>query len=147
MAIGDHDSMGTFAHAGRALRAVPDHGWDAMEDRIIRAVRDTPRGGWPITVTDPTGRPELGTLAVSDLALRTALSRAIRPDPDSWLLDVAADVRDGELVSVTVSLSGRYGVDLRDVVARVERICAQVVADVVGPTTASIEATVTDVHR
>lgn len=144
MAIGDHDVL---ARAARILRAEPEPGWTELQPRVIEAVRATPRGGWPITVEDPEPNGDAGTLAVSDLAVRALLARALRADPDVAPLGIDVDVADGELLGVRVELVGRYGTDLPAAAARTADRCAAVLADAVGRSAAAVEVVVVDVER
>ncbi|WP_156618400.1 hypothetical protein [Mycobacterium sp. 852013-51886_SCH5428379] len=144
MAVGDRHML---AQAARVLRTASEPGWDALEARVIDAVRATPRGGWPIAVADPRPGPADGVLAVSDLVVRSLLARTLRADGEVAPLDIEVDVADGVLRAVRVRLVGRYGADLRAATARALDRCTNVLADVIGPTPAVVEVAVVDVDR
>lgn len=143
MAIGDHDVL---ARASRVLRAAPEPGWHAIEDRVLAAVRATPRGGWPIEVVDP--EPDAhGRVRVSDLALKTLISQTVSADPDVTLVDVDV-VLDGEtLRAVRIDVSGRYRSDLPAAATRIRARALAVVEDTIGRDDVEVSVTVTDVHR
>lgn len=147
MAIGDYEVVN---RASRVLRAAPEPGWSAIQDRVIAAVRATPRGGWPITVVDPEPGSAPGRLQVSDLALRAAIARALRDDPDLGLSSIDVTLDEDVLRTVSIEVSGRFGTDLNAAAARVRAIAATVVEDVVGHVDdhdVVIDVTVGDVHR
>lgn len=144
MAVGDHDVL---AQAARVLRAAPEPGWATLEPRVIDAVRDTPRGGWPIAVDAPRPGTVPGVLAVSDLVVRSLLARTLRQDPDIDPLDIDVDVDEGVLRAVRIRLVGRYGADLRAALARALDRSADVLTDAVGPSPATLEVAVVDVAR
>ncbi|MDO3639199.1 hypothetical protein [Mycolicibacterium arseniciresistens] len=147
MAIADHEGVGSFARAGTVLRAVPEPGWSAIEERVIAAVRATTRGGWPIVVANPAPGTAPGAIAISDLVLRAALARALRGDGGYVLSHVEVDVDDVRaLRGVRVELAGRYGADLHAAVARALEVCAEVVLDLVGAVDGvAIDVAVTDI--
>lgn len=149
MAVGDyHGDEDVLRRAPRVLRAAPEPGWQALQSKVLAAVRATPRGGWPLDVDDPQPATATGVLRVSDLVLGTALSRALRGDPSYQVTDIDITSEDGVLQGVSVTISARYGADLTAAGARIRRQAAAVVADIVGPTSVpAIEVDVTDIHR
>lgn len=152
MAIGDYDigDYDVVNRASRVLRAAPEPGWSAVQDRVIAAVRATPRGGWPITVVDPDPGSAPGRLQVSDLALRAAIARALGDDTDLALSGIDVTLDEDVLRTVSIEVSGRFGADLGAVAARVRALAAAVVEDVVGrfdDHDVAIDVTVGDVHR
>lgn len=132
MAIGDYDVVG---RAARILREAPEPGWRAIENRVIDAVRATPRSGWPLDVTDPDGGVIPGALRVSDLVLHMRLVDALTGDPDFVVTDVEIASTDTTLERVAIHLTGRYGAVLPAAGARAEAACRAVLADVVGSVT------------
>ena len=152
MAIGDDDLAddlaGPLARARRVLREEPERGWFAMEERVITAVRDTPRGGWPLTVVDPDPRGAPGAILVTDLALKASVAHALRNDQDFAIRAIDVMLDETTLHGVRLELVGRYGADLNATAQRALAGCARVVDEVVGDTSAiPIEVVVTDVHR
>lgn len=148
MALGDQAAAGPLARAGTVLRGVPEPGWQAISGRVLDLVRATPRGGWPLHVTDPAPGTAPGVLAVSDLVLRSTLARVLLDVPD--LIAVAIDVSSdaGVLQGVRVTFSGRYGADLITASERARTMCLAVMADIVGDiASATVEFAVVDVHR
>lgn len=141
---GDYELVG---RAARILRVVPEPGWQEVERDVVAAVRATPRGGWPLDVVDPQPGGARGVIRVSDLALTSLLSRALRNDSDYLVTDIRAESRDNALLNVSIDLSCRYLADAQDAARRVRGRSAAVVADVIGETAADISVTVTDVHR
>ncbi|KGI66375.1 hypothetical protein MJO55_01355 [Mycolicibacterium rufum] len=144
MAIGDYDVL---ARASRDLRAMPERGWVAIEQRVIDAVRATPRGGWPLDVVDPRPGDAPGRIEVSDLVLRAGLARALRSLPDLTLVDVAVALDEKTLRAVRIEVSGRYGADLSATAAQARTLAAGVIAEVLGTEDVDIDIVVSDVHR
>lgn len=144
MAIGDYDVL---ARASRDLRAMPERGWVAIEQRVIDAVRATPRGGWPLDAVDPRPGDAPGRIEVSDLVLRAGLARALRSLPDLTLVDVAVALDEKTLRAVRIDVSGRFGADLSATAARARALAAGVIAEVLGTEGVDIDIVVSDVHR
>jgi hypothetical protein len=144
MAIGDYDVL---ARASRELRAMPERGWVAIEQRVIDAVRATPRGGWPLAVVDPRPGDAPGRIEVSDLVLRAGLARALRSLPDLTLVDVAVALEEKTLRAVRIEVSGRYGADLTGTADRARTLATGVIAEILGTEGVDIDIVVTDVHR
>ncbi|KRE27487.1 hypothetical protein ASG82_13860 [Mycobacterium sp. Soil538] len=144
MAIGDYDVL---ARASRDLRALPESGWVAIEQRVIDAVRATPRGGWPLDVVDPRPGDAPGRIEVSDLVLRAGLARALRSIPDLTLVDVEVALDGKTLRAVRIEVSGRYGADLSATAAQARMVAAAVISDVLGVEGVDVDIVVTDVHR
>lgn len=153
MAMSDFDVVGPLARARRVMRDAPEPGWDAISERVIAAVRATPRGGWPLTVVDPEPGRVPGTIAVADRALKAFLAHVLRDDPDYAVgaIDVVAD--EQTVVAVRVAITGRYDVDLNATAERVLALCAGALDEVIGAavignaTAIPIEVVVTDVQR
>lgn len=145
MAIGDFD---IYEDAGRLLRAVPEPGWEAIEPTVLAAIRATPRGGWPLAVQDPEPGGGVGVIRVSDLVLRSAVSRALGGDQD-YVVTQIETASDGEVLQeVSTDISVRYQADVSAVAARVRARAESVVTDVVGPGfVVPVTVTVSDVHR
>ncbi len=144
MAIGDYDVL---ARASRDLRAMPERGWVAIEQRVIDAVRATPRGGWPLDVVDPRPGDAPGRIEVSDLVLRAGLARALRSLPDLSLVDVAVALDDKTLRAVRIEVSARYGADLTATADRARTLAAGVIAEILGTEGVDVDIVVADVHR
>ncbi|MCV7074150.1 hypothetical protein H7H73_31600 [Mycobacterium rufum] len=136
-----------LARASRDLRAMPERGWVAIEQRVIDAVRATPRGGWPLDVVDPRPGDAPGRIEVSDLVLRAGLARALRSLPDLTLVDVAVALDEKTLRAVRIEVSGRYGADLSATAAQARTLAAGVIAEVLGTEDVDIDIVVSDVHR
>jgi hypothetical protein len=148
MAVGDYDLGGPLARARRVLREAPEPGWEAIEECVLAAVRNTPRGGWPLTVVDPDPSPPPGTIVVSDLALKASVARELRDDADYAVGAIEVAVDGTSLLGMRVELTGRYGADLNAAARRALASCARVVDEVIGEVeTIPIEVVVTDVHR
>jgi len=145
MAIGNYDVL---SRASRELRALPERGWMAVEQRVIDAVRATPRGGWPLEVVDPHPGQAPGRIEVSDLVLRAGVARAVRPIAQLLLVDVAVTLLDKTLRGVRVELSGRYGADLVAATARARTLVTAAIVEIVGDAgTLDVDIAVTDIHR
>lgn len=145
MAIGDYDVL---ARASRELRAVPEHGWPAVERRVIAAVRATPRSGWPVAVVDPRPGEAPGRIEVGDLVVRATLARTVRALPDVKLVDIGVTVDDKTLRAVRIEVSGRYGADLAVTAQGVRAQAVAAIAEVVGDATdVEVDIAITDVHR
>ncbi|MET0475669.1 MAG: hypothetical protein ABW001_13650 [Mycobacterium sp.] len=148
MAIGDYDLAGPIARARRVLRDEPEPGWPANEEQVIAAVRETPRGGWPLTVVDPDPSAPPGTIAVTDLALKASVVHALRDDRDYAVVAIDVVVEETAVRGVRLELSGRYDADLNAAARRALAGCARVVDEVIGDVpTIPVEVVVTDVHR
>lgn len=143
MAIGDYDAT---TRAARVLRALPEPGWRAIHDDVIAAVRSVQRGGWPLRVRDPRPGSEPGMLRVSDLAVSSALSRALAGDEDFAVLGIEVASEDEVLQLISVQLSCRYLSALSSVVERVRRTAESVLDDAVG-SIPPIDISVVDIHR
>ena len=133
-AMNTDDPLGVLlARAGQALRELSEPGWDRIADTVIAAVRNTPRSGWPLTVEDPDPHPsQAGSLAVSDLVVRSALAAALRLD--QICIPTAVDIlTDGtDLTRITVEIAGRYGDQLTDVAEHVRQLAHNVLDDLLG---------------
>ena len=143
------DPVAVFLHrAGAMLRELAEPGWDRIADSVVDAVRNTPRGGWPIRATHPSDKADEGTIRVTDLVLRGLLARAVRLDElcVPSLIDVA--VEGTELKRVRIELTARYGGELRAVAERARAAAAAVIEDLLGTVADAgglIEVVVTDV--
>ena len=130
---GDDPLATLLSRAGQALRELGEPGWDRIADTVIAAVRNTPRSGWPLTVEDPDPHPsQAGSLAVSDLVVRSALAAALRLD--QICIPTAVDIlTDGtDLTRITVEIAGRYGDQLTDVAEHVRQLAHNVLDDLLG---------------
>ena len=144
MAVGESD----LARARRVLREAPEPGWDAIEQRVITAVRETPRGGWPFRVVDPDPGASPGTIVITDLALRSVVAHVLRDDPDYAVGAIDVTVDDMTVRGLRLELTGRYGADLNVVAQRALALCASTLDEVTGDAAAiPIDVVVTDVHR
>lgn len=144
MAMRDYNA----AHRGaRLLRAQRENGWYAIEERVIAAVRSTPRGGWPLDVDDPDPVGNSGRIRVSDRVLKTLLSRALADDADYVVTHIGVDSEDGVVHRISVELTGRYMAQLPAASQRVIGRCRAVVADVIGHRPdVTVDVAVSDVH-
>lgn len=148
MALGDHHARDALNDARRLLRAAPEPGWDALEPRVMAAVRATPRGGWPLDVDDPDPDAAPGVIKVSDLVLGAALGRALREDSGFDVIDLVIDSGEGALRGISVQIAGRYGADLMAAADRVRAIAVEVVTEVLGSSFEfSVDVRVSDVRR
>jgi hypothetical protein len=119
-----------------------------MEARVIAAVRETPRGGWPLTVVDPDPSPPPGVIVVTDLALKASVAHALRDDVDFAVGAIDVTVEGTSVQAVRVELTGRYDADLNAGARRALAQCVRVVDDVIGSAAAvPIDVVVTDVRR
>ena len=144
MAIGDYE---VITRASRALRAAPEPGWAAVEQRVLQAVRTTPRAGWPFDAVDPDHHSAPGRIQISDLVLSTLIARGVADEPDAALVDVAVTLDDEILRGVRVDISGRFGADLIATADRIREIVVAIVAEVAGRDDVEISIDVVDVHR
>lgn len=145
---GDSGLVGPLARARRVMQETPEPGWAAIEKRVVAAVRDTPRGGWPLRVVDPDPDAAPGSIVVTDRAVKASLIHVLRADPDFAVgaIDVVAD--EMTFVAMRVELTGRYDADLNAVARRVLAVCTRVLDEVIGDAASiPIEVVVTDVHR
>lgn len=130
---GDDPLATLLSRAGQALRELGEPGWDRIADTVIAAVRNTPRSGWPLTVEDPDPHPsQAGSLAVSDLVVRSALAAALRLD--QICIPTAVDILiDGtDLTRIKVEIAGRYGDHLTDVADHVRSVAVDILDDLLG---------------
>ena len=144
----DVELVGPLARARRVMQGTPEPGWDAIEQRVIAAVRDTPRGGWPLTVVDPDPDSARGVIVVTDRAVKAYVAHVLRGDPDYAVgaIDVLAD--EMTVVAMRVELTGRYDADLNAVARRVLAVSTRAMDEAIGNASAvPIEVVVTDVHR
>jgi hypothetical protein len=125
-----------LSRAASFLRDAPEPGWDAISDRVLAAVRATPRHGWPIQATplpDDTGP---GELYVSDHALRAVLARALRrrylcvPTAITFTFD---QHDDRLLRGLHLDITGSYGTELRLLGDQIRATVHQIVHEVLGP--------------
>jgi hypothetical protein len=133
------------------LRAAPEPGWDAIADRVIAAVRATPRtGGWPLRVHAGDRHPGTGhgRMFVSDQVLRSTLAVALR---QRYLCAATAIefVLDGDTVrAVHIEVTGSYGTSLHDLADEIRRTTEHTIADLLGTPTGSqgpIDITISDI--
>lgn len=144
MAMRDYDALNRGA---RILRAQRETGWYAIEERVIAAVRSTPRGGWPLDVDDPSSGGAPGRIRVSDRVLKTLLSRALADDSDYVVTHVGVDSDDGVIQRISIELNGRYMAQLPAAIQRVIGRCRAVVADVIGDRPdLAVDVAISDVH-
>ena len=122
-----------FARAASFLRTRPEPGWDAIADRVIAAVRATPRQrGWPLRAQDPPGHTIEGQLYVSDNVVRSTLVMALRERYLCVPTAIAFDIDDGTIRSIDIEVTGSYGTELHALADRIRATTRDVVADLLG---------------
>lgn len=145
MAMRDYDAVNRGA---RVLRSQRENGWYAIEERVIAAVRSTPRGGWPLDVDDPASGDAPGRIRVSDRVLKTLLSRALADDPDYVVTHIDVESDNGVVLRISVQVTGRYMADLPAATQRVISRCRAVVSRVIGERPGlALDVVLSDVHR
>jgi hypothetical protein len=151
MAISREDPVGSLlVHAGQALRELAEPGWDRITDSVIRAVRNTPRSGWPLHAVDPnpTQPPIPGGIEVSDLVLRAVLARALRVDNGYAATAIDISIEGTDLHRICIEITSRYGSRLATVADQVRTTAAAVIDDILGPRGEHhIDVIVTDIVR
>ncbi|MBJ7338813.1 hypothetical protein [Mycolicibacterium sp.] len=133
------------------LRAAPEPGWDAIKGRVVSAIRATARPhGQPLIAQPPLDKPGPGRIYVSDHVLRSTLAIELRNRylcaPTHIAFDI--DSQTATLRGVFIELTGSYGTDLRELATYIRATTLEVIAALLGPTTADsrpIDVTVTDV--
>jgi hypothetical protein len=140
-----------LARAGQALRELGEPGWDRIADKVIAAVRNTPRSGWPVAAEDPDPRqpPLPGSIAVSDLVIRTALAAALRVDQVCAPTAVNVQLDGTDLQRISVEITGRYGNRLTEVADHVREIAGAILDDLLGAAALGhqIDVAVVDIVR
>ena len=135
------------------LREAPEPGWDAISDRVLAAVRATPRAGWPFLATPLPDDTRAGALFVSDHALRAVLARELRrrylcqPTAITFTVD---EVDDRLLSGVHLDITGSYGTQLRLLGDQIRVTVTQIVHNILGTDDTAhhgrpINVTITDV--
>jgi hypothetical protein len=145
-----------LSRAASFLRDAPEPGWDAISDRVLAAVRATPRHGWPLQAAPLPDEVGTGALFVSDHALRAILARELRRRylclPTAITFTV--DPHDDRLLSgVHLDITGSYGTELRLLGDQIRATVAQIVHDVLGANETNdsanrvqpIDVTITDI--
>ena len=122
-----------FTHAASFLRNQPEPGWDAIADRVIAAVRATPRQrGWPLRAQNPPGHTTEGQLYVSDNVVRSTLVTALRQRYLCVPTAIAFDIDGGAIGSIDIEVTGSYGTELHALADRIRATTRDVVTDLLG---------------
>jgi hypothetical protein len=129
------------------LRAAPEPGWDAIADRVIAAVRTTPRrGGWPLRAQTPP--PDSGQIHVSDHVVRSTLVVVLRQQYVCAPTAIEFDIHDEAIRAVHIEITGSYGTELHALAQRIRATTIDTITELLGATVhdrGPIDVTVTDV--
>lgn len=129
--------------AARAARARRDPRWVEVSDRVLAKALQATRRSFPVRAMTPSG-----PVSVSEQVLVTYIRDAVQGQvPDAALLHVRIDLAGRDtLAGVTVSLIGRYGVELLPVADRVRDLTAARLRDLLGPVEVPVRVETMHVH-
>jgi hypothetical protein len=137
-----------LSQAGGFLATAPEPGWDAIADRVIAAVRATPRpGGWPLTADGPDHRGP-GHLYISENVIRSTLAVTLRQLYLCAPTAIEFSIDAGTLRAVHIEVTGSYGTELRQLADRIRATTADTITELLGVTATDrgpIDITITDV--
>lgn len=141
-------SRDLLARAADILRTEAEPGWDAIADRVIAAVRATPRlGAQPLLADAPAGS-DSGHTYVSDHVLRSNLVVAVRQRLFCAPTAIDFDTDGATLRGVHLAITGSYGTELRILADHIRATTLDVITDILGPSRdgdAPVDITITDV--
>lgn len=143
-----NDPDDPLIRAATILRAAPEPGWDTISDRVLDAVRATPRPAWPLATTSH-GPTRDGSIFVTDHVLRSVLARTLRVRHLGQPTAIHVETEGNRLRAVNLEITSSSGTSLRELAEQVRLTAAEVIDDLFGdvgaPTPHSIIVTVTDI--
>ncbi|WP_241384603.1 hypothetical protein [Rhodococcus sp. CH91] len=139
-----------LVRATMLLRTAPEPGWDTISDRVLAAVRVTPRPAWPLATTSH-GPSRDGSIFVTDHVLRSILARTLRARYLGRPTAIDLDTEGDSLRAVNLEITGSYGTDLRELAEQVRRTATEVIDDLFTdaaahtPHPVTVTVTITDI--
>lgn len=128
-----HDEL--LARAARALREQPQPGWVDITDRVVAAVRATPRHGWPIRVAvrDVDDRGGADTVHVSDRVVVAVVRSRLAGLPASAPARIEMRLDGDRCTGARVELVAAYGNQLQRLADDARRVVLACLAELLGP--------------
>ncbi|BDX35190.1 hypothetical protein TUM20985_57370 [Mycobacterium antarcticum] len=131
------------------MRHQPEPGWDAIADRVIAAVRATPRhGGRPLRAQVPPGDATPGHTYISEHVVRSALVVALRRRYLCVPTAIDFDIPDDAIRAVHIEVTGSYGTELLKLGDRIRATTVDTIDELLGASANDrrpVDVTITDV--
>jgi hypothetical protein len=138
-----------LSQAASFLRDQPEPGWDAIADRVIAAVRATPRhGGWSLRAQSPPGHATPGRIYVSDHVVRSTLAAVLRQRYLCAPTAIDFDIDDETIRAVHIEVTGSYGTGLLELADHIRATTVNTITELLGASTHDhrpVDITITDV--